>query len=174
MRADNLAHHHKSQPAKHGTVALILILGVKSGAIECIASVGGQVIWTHLFRRKWNILASQIECDRQGEYFCLTKQQESKFNISISLQNTQPWRQELPRSPGEQLFHLLLLLFSLDQGCLQYYFGNGGSGLVEAFNYNQPTSGHEGHLQGRRWIKPVLYNCTVHVYRIRGNIREIG
>ena len=34
------------------------------------------------------------------------------------------------------------------QGCLQYYFGNGGSGTVEAFNYNQPTSGYEGHLLG--------------------------
>ena len=43
----------------------------------------------------------------------------------------------------------LLTVFSWNgQGCLQYYFGNGGSGTVEAFNYNQPTSGYEGHLRG--------------------------
>lgn len=67
------------------------------------------------YKRKWNILASQIECDRN---------------------------------------------YHAPQGCLQYYFGNGGSGTVEAFNYNQPTSGYEGHLLG---------DYTVCVRRERGH-----
>lgn len=62
-------------------------------------------------------------------------------------------RQKLPRSSGLTNFVDKIASFTIFswpvQGCLQYYFGNGGSGTVEAFNYNQPTSGYEGHLQGK-------------------------
>jgi len=55
------------------------------------------------YNRRWNILASQIECDRD---------------------------------------------YHAPQGCLQYFFGNGGQGTVETFNYNQPTEAYVGHLNG--------------------------
>ena len=56
------------------------------------------------YKRRWNILASQIECDSN---------------------------------------------YHAPQGCLQYFYGNGGQGTVEAFNYNQPSSGYIGHLSGQ-------------------------
>jgi len=59
-------------------------------------------IWAS-YARKWNVMASQMECD--GNYHA-------------------------------------------PQGCLQYFFGNSGSGTVEAFNYNQQSSSYIGHLAG--------------------------
>jgi len=55
------------------------------------------------YARKWNVMASQIECDST---------------------------------------------YHAPHGCLQYYFGNSGSGTVEAFNYNNPSSSYIGHLSG--------------------------
>lgn len=55
------------------------------------------------FNRKWNIKASQIECDRN---------------------------------------------YHAPQGCLQYFYGNHGTGTIIAFNYDNPSSGYIGHLSG--------------------------
>ena len=34
------------------------------------------------------------------------------------------------------------------QGCDQYFFGNGGSGTIQAFNYDQPTPAYQAKLAG--------------------------
>ena len=46
-------------------------------------------------------------------------------------------------------YHEKKILFICNmQGCDQYFFGNGGSGTIQAFNYDQPTPAYQAKLAG--------------------------
>ena len=92
------------------------------------------------YNRRWNILASQIECDR--DYHAPQVRLEWR---KVNSNHGYYIFSNITVKERKQLF--LRGLF-ICQGCLQYFFGNGGQGTVETFNYNQPTEAYVGHLNG--------------------------
>ena len=54
-----------------------------------------------------------------------------------------------------------ILLWKSIQGCGQYYYGNGGSGTLLAFNYDQPNFNYYAKLLGNSTFSVLLNKVYV-------------